>query len=73
VSGCDRAAQAHARIDRTNADVVRQARRLELLAAVLGIDLAQLELADDVARRGFPITWNECVAIGLDPTGKEPS
>jgi hypothetical protein len=70
MSGCARAAQAIARIDRVDADLQRQARRLELLAAVLGVDLGRLELVDAVDRRGFPITWDECVATGLDPTGE---
>lgn len=48
--------------------------RLQLLAAELGVDLDRLELVDRVERRGgYPVTFEECEAIGLDPTTGRPA
>jgi hypothetical protein len=47
---------------------------LALLGDELGIDLARLEPVDCVVRRGgYPVKFDECEAVGIDPTIGRPA
>ncbi len=47
-------------------------RDIELLADFVGADLDALRLLDSVGDHE-PSTWDECVALGLDPTTCTPT
>ena len=64
---CLGAQHAHVRLNRTDRDVDQLARLLDLLAAELGVDLDQLAAHDTAVARGYPVTWQECEAVGIDP------
>lgn len=54
--------------ERARTRIAELEHRLELLAAALGVDLDELEHLDQIERRGgVPITWQEHVALGIDP------
>ena len=52
-------------------EVERLRRLLTLLAEHVGVDLDYLDAVDRASRRGCPASWDECVAVGVDPVTGE--